>query len=235
MVNRAERASLQKSVIDDVNNHITASITEKLKTKRAYSGELFVSTRPEIFYFKTDDWIYSVSCLNSDLNAYRVIRSSFWVDASGNTIYRNINKMTTEEYSIMPTTSANKTELKYCDPYNNHIARRFGITHTRISCPFKMNCSSYLDLLLKNLTDTPHARVIAPCPDYKEPVVEVEKVPLDLAEIEKAVNFVELPEVEPVVIEEQIEPVEAEPVVHFIEEPIVEPVVAKTKRKRSKK
>jgi hypothetical protein len=228
MVNRAERASLQKSVIDDVNNHITASITEKLKTKRQYNGELFVSTRPEVFYFKTDDWMYSVSCINSDMNAYRVVRSSFWVDASGNTIYRNdIKKMTTEEYLITPASFANKAELKYCDPYNNHIARRWGICHTRVSCPFKMNSSTYLDLLLKNLTDTPDARVIAPCPDYKEPVVELGKIPPDLAVVEKAVNFVELPDIEPLVIEEQIEPV--------MVEPVVEPVVEKTKRKRNKK
>jgi len=240
MVNRIERASLQKTVIDDVNKNVSADINEKLKTKRTIDNGLFVSTRPEVFYFKTADWIYSVSCINCDLNTYRVIRSSFWVDASGNSIYRSINKMTTEEYSIMPTASANKTELKYCDPYNNHIARRFGVSHTRLACPFKMNYSSYLDLLLKNLTDTKHAVVIAPDPHYKgttedmvETIVQEEPQPppVVMKSILKPVDFVELPDVEPLVIEEQIEPV-----VHFIEEPIVEePVVAKTKKRTRSK
>jgi hypothetical protein len=167
MVNRCEREHLQKSVINDMNQNITVEITERLKTVKPHSGTPFASHRREVFYFKTADWIYAVSCHNIMLGIYRIHRSTFWTDSSGVAVFRSGKKMTTEMYDVMPVSSATKTELKYCDSYNNHIAKRTGVSHTRLVCPFKIGTCDYLDHLIKNLTDTDHATVIAPDPDFQ--------------------------------------------------------------------
>ena len=198
MVNRCERANLQKCVIDDMNANITEAITQRLKTVKPHSGTPFASPQREVFYFKTADWIYCVACHNIMMNIYRIHRASFWVDSSGNAVFCNLKHTATEMYDIMPTSSATKSELKYCDSYNNHIAKRTNVSHTKVSCPFKMGNNDYLDKLIKNLTDTKHASVIAPdpsCPqnaDYYGGIDFVEVEPPDEPLIVAPVAPVEL-------------------------------------------
>ena len=245
MVNRCERANLQKSVIDDMNSNITEAITQRLKTVKPHSGTPFASPQREVFYFKTADWIYCVACHNIMMNIYRIHRASFWVDATGNAVFCNLKHTATEMYDIMPTSSATKSELKYCDSYNNHIAKRTNVSHTKVSCPFKMGNNDYLDKLIKNLTDTKHASVIAPdpsCPqnaDYYGGIDFVEVEPPD-----EPLIVAEVAPVEPLIVAEvapvaPVAPVElliapVAPVAH-VELLIVAPVAPVKKSHHKKK
>ena len=231
MVQRKERQSLQKTVIDDMNSNITEDILEGLKSP-ASKGTPFSMPQRKVFYFMTDDWVYSIACHNIEMNIYRLVRSSFWVNADNVAVFRKdgVKQMNTEHYVVMPTSSAIPSELKYCEPYNNHLAIRNEIHHTKKRCPFKMNETAYLDMLIKNLTDHEHSVVLADEPPVKikPPVVEPPPV------VEQPTPVVEQPVVvePPPVVEQPVVKSKSSKKVKTVAPSPVVPVVKKTSKSR---
>ena len=230
MVNRSERAMLQKSVIDDLNLHINEEIHDKLREHKS-NGGVFSACNREVFYFQTPEQLYSVYCCNVEMNIYRVCRSTAYVNAENKIVCRKSSvPMMNEVYEIIPVASATSSERKYCEPYNNHIAKRTEYSTTKKSNQFRFGQAKYLDMLLTGLLTTPNSSVIAPDPQFQtndDKWSETQQKTIEHTPVEE---IIEPPVV--VVAEPSVVAVVAEPPVVVVEPPLDKS--SKKKRKSSK-
>ena len=136
MVLKNERAELQQSVIDDLNDNLDKATEERLLRPQENTTAIFSIDTREYHFFKTDKWAYSVSVSNPQLKIYSITRSNCLYEVMKNVILDigNGKQAYTEYFSITPTAHASKNDLNYVEPYKNHIVKRTGFSRAKKEC-----------------------------------------------------------------------------------------------------